>query len=97
MDDYSRNTIRLLLERYPKYLSEILLKLGFREVVSSDTPDTIVALISHQENTNSYLPQSSIYVCRCGSKQVVTRELQTRSTDEGSTIVHICSSCGLIY
>ncbi len=96
MDNYSRDTVKLLLERHPEYLDEILFKFGLRRV-PEDTPDSIYAMITHQKQEDVSLLQSSIYTCRCGSTSVVTREVQTRSTDEGSKIIHICTSCGLTY
>lgn len=94
MDDYSRKTICLLLERYPEYLREILSKLGIDLDVSKASTDSISAAIADRKQAETARHESSIYVCKCGSKSVVTREVQTRSADEGSTIVHICTECG---
>lgn len=97
-DEYSRETILLLLERYPEYLSEILRGIIGRHVnVSAETPESISVMITNHKQTLTAVHESSISKCRCGSKLVVTREAQTRSTDESSTIIHICTSCGLTY
>lgn len=90
MDNYSRKTIGLLLERYPEYLNEILSRLG----IPQGSLDSISAAIADRKQAETARHESSIYVCRCGSKSVVAREVQTRSADEGSTILHICTECG---
>jgi DNA-directed RNA polymerase subunit M/transcription elongation factor TFIIS len=97
-DNYSRETIRLLLERHPEYLSQILHSILGRHVqLSTETSKSISVMIAHHKQMQIAVHESSISRCRCGSKLVVTREVQTRSTDESSTIVHICTSCGLKY
>lgn len=94
MDSYSRETVQLLLVRHPEYLAEILKKL---EIPASDNVDRITAMIAYRKHAEKELHASSIYICKCGSNLVVTREVQTRSADEGSTIVHICGKCGNKY
>ena len=97
-NEYSRETIRLLLERHPEYLSDILHDiLGRRVKLSAETPESISVMITDHKQMLTAVHESSISKCRCGSKLVVTREAQTRSTDESSTIIHICTSCGLTY
>jgi DNA-directed RNA polymerase subunit M/transcription elongation factor TFIIS len=92
--DYTRKTIKLLLERNPEYLNEILTNLGIRIDLSKETPDSIAMMLDYQNRTGYFNHKSSIYTCKCGSNNVITREIQTRSADEGSTIFHICQKCG---
>jgi DNA-directed RNA polymerase subunit M/transcription elongation factor TFIIS len=40
---------------------------------------------------------SSLYVCRCGCKQTMIYELQTRSLDEGGTVFAKCINCGAVF
>jgi len=99
MDDYSRRTVELLLRRYPAYLEELLSKIGINLDVKSCTADSICLVISdrsHAEKSGEN-HESSIYTCDCGSRYVITREVQTRSSDEGSSILHICTKCGNKY
>ena len=95
--DFTKKTVQVLLERYPEYLTEILEKLEIQADLQNDTADSITAMIAYRKHAENELHASSIYTCRCGSNSVVTREVQTRSSDEGSTIVHICEKCGNIY
>jgi DNA-directed RNA polymerase subunit M/transcription elongation factor TFIIS len=96
--DYTRKTIELLFKRYPDYLEEILRdQLGVQVNVSKETPESIALIIQNQNQGSFFSHKSSIYKCKCGSNNVVTREIQNRSADEGSTILHICQSCGHIY
>lgn len=74
-------------------MAEILSKLGINIDVSNASLDSISAAIVDQRLAEKARHESSIYICECGSKSVVTREVQTRSADEGSTIVHICTKC----
>ena len=90
MDKYSREVIKLLLERDRPYLSELL----GTDIPSDATVDTVCAIISNQTQDDKSSHVSSIYKCKCGSKMVTLREVQIRSADEGSTIVHICNECG---
>lgn len=96
MDDYSKSTIKLLLERHPEYLKDILVKLVkySGDNLSGETPESIFSMIANQKHDSQRYHESSIYTCRCGSKSVITREIQNRSLDEASSIVHICTSCG---
>lgn len=95
--DYTRKTIKLLLERNPEYLNEILENLGIHVNLSKETPDSIARMVDCQNRTENFNHKSSIYTCKCGSNNVITREIQTRSADEGSTIIHICQKCGHTY
>jgi len=97
MDSYSKKTVQVLLERHPEYLAEILKKLGIQADLRDGTADSITAMIAYRKHAENELHASSIYTCKCGSNLVVTREVQTRSADEGSTIVHICGKCGNKY
>ncbi len=97
MDGYTRATVKKLLELYPEYLEEILLKQGLKIDVNKYSAEDISAMIAYQRHAEEALHESSIYTCKCGSKNVVTREVQTRSADEGSTILHICMKCGAKY
>ena len=99
MDGYSRKTVELLKERHPAYLKELLSKIGIGLDVGSSTADAICSAIydrSHAEKSTAD-HESSIYTCDCGSRCVITREVQTRSSDEGSSILHICTECGNKY
>lgn len=85
---YSRETIRLLLERDKKYLSELI---GI-DISEDCTVDTVMATIYEKRETKTE-PQGP--ACKkCNTKNVVTRQEQLRSADEGSTTVHKCESCG---
>lgn len=99
MDNFSRKTIQLLLERHPAYLKELLSKIGIDLDVGSSTADDICLAIYNRSHAEKSAPghESSIYVCDCGSRYVITREVQTRSSDEGSSILHICTECGKKY
>ena len=90
MDEYSREVIKLLLERDRSYLSELL----GTNIPSNATVDTVCAIISNQSQADKSAHVSSIYKCKCGSKMVTLREVQIRSADEGSTIIHMCNECG---
>lgn len=90
MDNYSRAVIKLLLKRDKAYLSELL----GTEVPADATVDTVCTIIDSQSQASDKKHISSIYRCKCGSKMVVLREIQLRSADEGSTIIHICKECG---
>ena len=99
MDEYSRATIKILLEHNKKYLSEILLNIlpegtDVNSITRNATVDTICAVIASQTTDIQDKNIDSIYTCRCGSKMVVLREVQLRSADEGSTVVHVCEMCG---
>ena len=97
MDEYSRDTIKLLLTRHKSYLLDMLMKQGINVTsLQNDraNADDVCALIANQKHGDKKLHKSSIYKCACGSDMVITREIQSRSTDEGSTVVHICSACG---
>ena len=99
MDEYSRKTVELLKERHPAYLKELLSKIGIDLDVGPSTADAICSAIydrSHAEKSTAG-HESSIYTCDCGSRCVITREVQTRSSDEGSSILHICTECGKKY
>jgi DNA-directed RNA polymerase subunit M/transcription elongation factor TFIIS len=93
--DYTRKTVELLMERYPEYLAEMLC--GITIDLQKETAESITAMIAHRNLAEVKHHESSIYTCKCGSNFVVTREVQTRSSDEGSTIVHICEKCGNTY
>ncbi len=99
MDEYSRRTVELLLERHPVYLEELLSKMGIYLDVRSNSVDSICSAISDRSRTEKSGSghESSIYTCDCGSRHVITREVQTRSSDEGSSILHICTKCGKKY
>lgn len=90
MDDYSRRVIGLLIKRNRRYLSELL----GTQIPDDATVDTICAIIADQNLDPKTVHESSIFVCKCGSKLVSLREVQIRSADEGSTIVHLCNECG---
>ena len=90
MDDYTRKTVKLLLERDRAYLSELV----GQPIHKDTTVDEVCEIIADQNKADTTSHASSIYKCRCGSNLVVVREVQLRSADEGSTIVHICKSCG---
>ncbi len=95
--DYTKQTVRLLLERHPSYLEEVLRSRGWNVNVQNETAESISAIVTCQKHVQKKAHESSIYTCQCGSKSVVTREVQMRSADEGSTIVHICNDCGRRY
>ena len=99
MDEYSRKTVVLLKERHPAYLKELLSKIGINLDVGSSTADAICSAISDRSHAEKSTAghESSIYTCDCGSRCVITREVQTRSSDEGSSILHICTECGKKY
>ena len=97
MDKYTKKTVELLMERYPEYLVQMLSSRGITVDLQNDTADSITAMILHQKDAEIKHHTSSIYTCRCGSNSVVTREVQARSSDEGSTIIHICEKCGNTY
>lgn len=97
MDEYTKKTVELLMERYPDYLVQILSSQGITIDLRTDTASSITAMIAHQNHAEIKHHISSIYTCKCGSNSVVTREVQSRSSDEGSTIVHICEKCGNTY
>lgn len=98
MDDYTKTTVELLLESNRKYLREILCDI----CISPDTVpqekdlnmDNVGAIIANQRPSTTKLHRSSIYKCICGSNNVITREAQTRSADEGSTVFCVCNKCG---
>jgi DNA-directed RNA polymerase subunit M/transcription elongation factor TFIIS len=92
MDDYSQQTIKLLLETDKTYLFRLLRQLDI-EVDDDDDEKQIGQMLENQKTIDPILHKSSIYTCQCGSNNVITREIQTRSADEGSTIVHICLKC----
>lgn len=87
---YSQKVIELLLKRDRSYLSELL----GTEIPSNATVDTVCAIIANQSQADKNAHVSSIYKCKCGSKMVTLREVQIRSADEGSTIIHVCNECG---
>jgi DNA-directed RNA polymerase subunit M/transcription elongation factor TFIIS len=93
--DYTLSTVKLLLERDRSYLMEILDKLGI-DVHENEaiTAENIVKLISNQDEQKPVAHESSIYVCKCGSRSVTTKEVQLRSADEGSSIINFCRTCG---
>ena len=99
MDDYSEATIQLLLKKDRKYLSLILQKYAEdvpddNEITAEYAKKVIMSVSKTNANILDEAINSSIYVCKkCGLKNVVSRERQTRSSDEGSTIVFICKSC----
>lgn len=101
MDEYSRATIELLLARHKNYLFDILRKQGMdvsERFKANATVDDICNFISKQKEPSDYVHRSSIYRCsKCSSNMVVTREVQSRSTDEGSTIMYVCNECGNIW
>ena len=98
MDDYTKRTIELLLERDRKYLREILCDICINpnKVPQEEdlNMDNVSAIIANQRPSMTKLHKSSIYKCACGSNNVITREAQTRSADEGSTIFCVCNKCG---
>ena len=100
MDDYTKTTIELLLERDKKYLREILCDICLSpDKVPQETDlnmDNVSAIIANRRPSQIQLHKSSIYKCVCGSNNVVTREAQTKSADEGSTIFCVCNKCGII-
>lgn len=93
MDEYSQKTIQLLLDSDKDYLKQILSNLS---IEVNNLPDSkgIGQLLENQKDISSKIHKSSVFACRCGSNHVITRELQLRSSDEGSTIIHICLKCG---
>ncbi len=95
--DYTRRTVQLLLERHPEYLEKRLASIGISFDPKTDTADSVTASIARRNHAERKRHTSSIYTCKCGSNNVVTREVQTRSSDEGSTIVYICEKCGNTY
>lgn len=97
MDDYTLRTVAILLDRYPSYLEQMLSSKGITIDLRRDTAESITARIADRSHAEEKRHKSSIYTCRCGSNSVVTREVQARSADEGSTIVHICEKCGNTY
>lgn len=105
MDEYSRKTIELLMQRHPAYLKELLSKIGIDLDVGSSINqskiglDAVCSAISDRSHAEKSAAghESSIYTCDCGSRYVITREVQTRSSDEGSSILHICTECGKKY
>ena len=90
MDEYSREVIGLLLERNRPYLEELLSTV----LPANATVDTVCQIIADKDCAGEDNHVSSIYTCKCGSKRVVLREVQLRSADEGSTILHTCEACG---
>ncbi len=98
MDDYSKRTIELLLESDRKNLREILCDIcGSPNKVPSEKDlnmDNVSAIIANRRPSIAKLHKSSIYKCMCGSDNVITREAQTRSADEGSTVYCVCNKCG---
>ena len=92
MDDYTLKTVKLLLERNKEYLFEILEKLN---IEVDNNAENICKLLHNRENDKKIMHKSSIYTCtKCNSKYVTTEEVQVRSSDEGSSIVHFCNACG---
>ena len=98
MDDYSKTTIKLLLERDRKYLREILcdICLSPEDVLQEKdlNMDNVCAIIANIRPSLTKRHKSSIYKCMCGSDNVITREAQIRSADEGSTVFCVCNKCG---
>lgn len=90
MDNYSRKVIELLLMRDRAYLSELL----GEDLPANATVDTVCQMMADKDLAKGKDHMSSIYVCKCGSNMVILREVQLRSADEGSTILHICKACG---
>ncbi len=90
MDEYSRAVIKLLLERDRAYLSELV----GADVPEGTTVDMVCMIITSSTGRENRRHVSSIYRCKCGSNNVVLREVQTRSADEGSTVLHVCKDCG---
>ena len=93
------------MERHPAYLEELLSKMGIgldvrscinQSKIGLDVICSAISDRSHAEKSGSD-HESSIYTCDCGSRYVITREVQTRSSDEGSSILHICTECGKKY
>lgn len=76
----------------------------FLEEHSCDIPQdlTVESFIRRLEDirkkNETYPPdshkESGIECIRCNKRYVVSREVQTRSADEGSTIFYICINCG---
>lgn len=97
MDEYSLKTIKLLLQTNKMYLHSILLKYS-TNVPDPEylTEDNVVKIINGIGNKSQISDKAklSIYLCKCGSNDVVAREVQLRSLDEGSSIIFICKSCG---
>jgi DNA-directed RNA polymerase subunit M/transcription elongation factor TFIIS len=87
---YTRAVVKWLLEHDRDYLSRLL---GV-ELSPGATTDTVCAMIANHNQASVRSHVSSIYVCKCGSKMVVSREVQLRSADEGSSILHTCGECG---
>lgn len=93
MDEYSQKTIQLLLDSDKPYLKQLLNDLSIETDDLSDSKE-IGQLLENQKDITSKMHKSSIFTCRCGSSHVITREMQLRSSDEGSTIIHLCLECG---
>lgn len=92
MDEYSQRAIKFLLENDRTYLQELLQDVDVKLNQISDSK-IIGQLLENQKVLSTDLHKSSIYVCKCGSNHVISREIQKRSSDEGSTIIHICLDC----
>lgn len=99
MDDYSEKTIQLLLKKNRRYLSLILQKYANdvpedEKITAEYAREVIMSVSKISANPLDKKIQSSIYVCKkCGLNNVVAREVQMRSSDEGSTIILVCRSC----
>ena len=93
MDDYFEATIQLLLEKNRKYLSSIRKKYATNvqddDQITAEYARVVIMSVSNINfNPSNKTRNSSICVCKkCGQKDVVSRERQIRSSDEGSTIV----------
>lgn len=87
--EYTRKTIALLLERDIGYLSEIT---GC-DIPDNSTVDAVIAIIYNK--TQEAKKEQFDYTCKkCNSRDVIARNEQLRSADEGSTTVYKCNSCG---
>lgn len=93
MDSYSQKTLQALLVEDKAYLQELLQELGIQ--ITNQTAEEIGKLLDTQRSDSSGVHESSIYTCKCGSNNVIIRDIQTRSADEGSTVLHICLKCGV--
>lgn len=87
---YTRKAVEWLLKHDRAYLSRLI----GAKLAPGTTADTVCAMIAKHDQASERLHISSIYTCKCGSKMVVSREVQLRSADEGSSIMHTCGKCG---
>ena len=71
---YTRAVVEWLLEHDRAYLSRLL----GAELAPDATADSVCAMIANHNQAPERLHISSIYRCRCGSKMVVSREVQLR-------------------